>query len=80
MSQRENAGFNAARLAVAAREPDGVVPEASAASALKGSDPTAAPSERGTDLPTMAGWATPTSRDHKDTGTLDNVPVNALLL
>jgi hypothetical protein len=25
------------------------------------------------------GWATPTSRDHKDTGCLDNVPVNALL-
>lgn len=26
-----------------------------------------------------AGWATPTSRDHKDTGNLENVPVNALL-
>jgi len=28
---------------------------------------------------TLAGWATPTSRDDKDTGTLENVPVNALL-
>ena len=27
----------------------------------------------------LAGWATPTARDHKDTGTLENVPVNALL-
>lgn len=26
-----------------------------------------------------AGWATPTTRDHKDTGTLENVPVNCLL-
>ena len=27
----------------------------------------------------LTGWATPTSRDHKDTGCLDNVPVNCLL-
>lgn len=27
----------------------------------------------------VAGWATPTTRDHKDTGTLENVPVNCLL-
>lgn len=27
----------------------------------------------------MAGWATPTGRDHKDTGDLSNVSVNALL-
>lgn len=27
----------------------------------------------------LAGWATPTTRDHKDTGKLENVPVNSLL-
>src|SRR5581483_7824610 len=27
----------------------------------------------------LAGWATPTTRDHKDTGDLSNVPVNCLL-
>ena len=32
-----------------------------------------------TDASQMAGWATPTTRDHKDTGTLENVPVNCLL-
>lgn len=28
---------------------------------------------------TPTGWATPTTRDHKDTGSLENVPVNCLL-
>ena len=35
--------------------------------------------EGGANLQTVAGWATPTTRDHKDTGTMENVPVNALL-
>src|SRR5581483_1130299 len=33
----------------------------------------------GENLQTVAGWATPTTRDHKDTGDLSNVPVNCLL-
>lgn len=33
----------------------------------------------GRKLQTVAGWATPTCRDHKDTGNMDNVPINALL-
>jgi hypothetical protein len=40
------------------------------------------PNQTGGALPAdaaLAGWATPTSRDHKDTGCLDNVPVNCLL-
>lgn len=35
--------------------------------------------EGGENLQTAAGWAAPTTRDHKDTGTLENVPVNCLL-
>ena len=42
-----------------------------------GSNPT---NPNGKNLATIAGWTTPTERDHKDGGsTLENTPVNALL-